>query len=74
MDKPFGSTWCVRTVSLTNMAASAPVSLRASVWTSNNTSAVQVKNDVEVMVDADCGRKVGDVRSLELVWSCRTKS
>lgn len=41
---------------------------------SNNTSALQVKNDVEVVIDADYGRKLNDVPSLDLVWSCRTKS
>ena len=41
---------------------------------SNNTSAVQVKDDVEVVIATECGRKFGDVPSPNLVWSCRTKS
>ena len=28
---------------------------------SNNTSAVQIKNDVEVVIAAECGRKFSDV-------------
>lgn len=41
---------------------------------SNNTSGVQIKNDVEVVIATECGRKFSDVPSPNLVWSCRTKS
>jgi hypothetical protein len=72
MERPSGSTPFARIVSLTNMAARACFAAGKSL--SKNTSAVQIKNDVEFVIASECGRKFGDVPSPNLAWSCCTKS